>query len=466
MKKIFAIVLGASMLFASCQKFVEGYDVSPNSPSDASPDLLLAASELSVFATYGGNMSRIASMWSQQSEGTSNQSEAVGKYILDEGDVENEWDVIYTRGLKNLRLIQSKAGNESPHYTGVAQVLEALMIGVATDFWGDVPYSQAMGGLNTDQTFEAACDNQEDILAAMQTLLDDAIANCSAADSKLSPGYDDYIYEGDMAKWVGFANLLKARYHMRASGRDAGWATKALADVAAAKAAGFADASGDANCIFGTNANEFNQWYAFAKVARQNYMKAGANLVDMMNAQSDPRLPYYFTEGDTGGYYGAGLGSLDVTASDFGSYFASASSVTPLGTFVELSFIEAEAKLASGDKSGAADAHNAAIAAHVEQITGMAADPAWITANASEDANSITLEKIMTQKYISGFTMMEPYNDWRRTGIPALSAHPSGNLGSDMALRFPTSLGERLYNTKYGTTYGIQELNMPVWWDN
>ncbi len=466
MKKLIIIFMAAALSFGavSCKKYVEGEDISPNSPADAPAPMLLSTAELSVFATYGGNMSRIASMWSQQSAGVQFQSADIDQYALAENDVENEWSVIYTRGLKNLKILKNKVGAANPHYQGISSVLSALMLGVATDCWGDIPYREALRGESLE--LNSAYDPQQQVLADIQSLLDEGIASLKKSSNVIVPGGDDFIYGGDAQKWIGMAYVLKARYHMRTSKQNASWYVDALAALDSARDNGFTGPGADANCQFGTNSNEYNQWYAFCKVSRQNYIKAGDTLVDLMNAQNDPRLEYYFTKNDSGKYAGSALGSGNITnVSEIGSYFASSNSPTPLVTYVESKFIEAEALLAKGDKAGAATAYNDAVINHVNQITGAAPPPAFVTAVASENAGSIDLVKIMTQKYISGYTMMEPWNDWRRTNIPALKVNTKGNLGG-IARRFPTPLSERLYNSKSaGNIFGQNELDQRVWWD-
>ena len=134
------------MLFTSCKKWVSGHEVSPNAPSEANPALLNSACQLAVFATYGGSLSRTTSMWAQHSEGVSNQSLDQGAYIIDEGDVENEWGTIYKGGLKNMRLLEKAAGDANPTYQGMAKVMTAMMLGAATDMWGDIPWSEALNG--------------------------------------------------------------------------------------------------------------------------------------------------------------------------------------------------------------------------------------------------------------------------------------------------------------------------------
>lgn len=451
--------LGAILFAGACKKYVEGEDISPNVPANAPPPLILSAAELAVFANYGGNMSRLASMWSQQNAGCQFQSEANDQYQVDEGDITNEWSVIYVQGLKNLKILKEKAGSANPHYQGISNVLTALMLGTATDFWGDVPFSDAFKGEALQ--YASAYDKQQDVLNTIQSLLSEGITQLKSSDNIIVPGSDDFIYGGDAGRWIGFAYLLKARYHMRTSKRDANWHTQALAAVDSAKAIGFTDGSADANCVFGSNANEYNQWYAFSKISRRGYIKANKTFTDIMNGLNDPRMSFYFTKNDSGKYEGSALGSSNTrNVSEIGTYFASANSPTPIATYAELCFIEAEAAFAAGNKTRAAQAHNDGIIGHLTQVTG-SADAAYVAANASETASSIDLNKIMTQKYIAGYTMLEPYHDWRRTGIPALVKNPRSNL-SGIPRRLPTSIDERLYNNKATVVNSLLE---PVWWD-
>ena len=112
----------------------------------------------------------------------------------------------------------------------------------------------------------------------------------------------------------------------------------------------------------------------------------------------------------------------------------------------------------------AAEAHAAFVAAVKASLarTGVSdADATAFMAQANVDpgATALTLENIMTQKYVAMYTQCESWTDWRRTGFPALTAV----RGNEVPRRFPYPQSERLYNTR----------NMPagltifsrVWWD-
>lgn len=451
----------ATVLFvASCGKFVDGYEVSPNSPSEATPGLLLSITEVATFSHYSGQLARQSSIMTQHMAGTDFQFLDIAKYIIQEGDNVNEWESIYQIGMMNAKTLINTAGDANPAYRGIGKVLMAMNLGLATDLWGDIPYSQALRGLEGE--YDAANDTQESIIASIQTLLTEAIADLGNPTNALTPGSDDYVYGGDTDKWIAAAHVLKARYANRLSQRNAATsATDALAAIDDAMAAGFIGTASDCNAKFGTAGNELNQWHAF-QLNRAGYMKMGKHFVDLLVAINDPRLPFYASTDDAGGYTGTASNSADVSTSNIGTYFASASANVPMITYVEAKFIEAEAALRAGQPARAALAHNAAIKAHVEQVTGATIPAAYEAAQASETDLTITLEKIMTHKYVAMFTQIESYADWRRTGFPTLTPNPDGNV-ANIPLRLPTPQSERLYNASITP---VSNILSPVWWDN
>ena len=129
-------------------------------------------------------------------------------------------------------------------------------------------------------------------------------------------------------------------------------------------------------------------------------------------------------------------------------------------TYFEAKFIEAEANLRLGNADEAATAYNDAVKASVLFVTG-ASDPQFEAQFANENGASITLDKIMTQKYVAMFTQPEAWADWRRTSIPALTANPNGDVAG-IPRRFPTCRSERNYNSN---AVVVSDILQPVWWD-
>jgi hypothetical protein len=464
MKKITYIALAFLLItFGGCKKFVDGYDESPNDPATVTNALLLSNSEVAYFATVNGQLSRQTSIMIQQAAGVDFQSGDINDYAIEEGTNINEWNVIYSNGIVNLKKLYTQAGDQNPYYQGMSRILTAMFMGVATDLWGDVPFREAGNGMNGPSNFSPKFDKQADVIADIQTYLTEGIAllQKTEAENTLIPGADDYIYAGDPNAWIAAAHVLKARYHNRLSKRDAaGSATNALTSLSNATAAGFLDNTNNMYAHFGANSNEYNQWYAFTVVERNGYMKTGLPMTNIMNAWNDPRLPFYCVADTGGGYNGSAPDVRNLDASEIGPYLATADAPFPIVTFYEAKFIEAEAKLRSGDAAGAAAAHNEAVMASVTEVTG-AANPAFENSQAKETSATITLAKIMNHKYVAMFGQVEAYADWRRTNLPALTPNASGVIPS-IPRRLPTVIDERLYNKN---AVVISDITLPVWWD-
>ncbi|MBC7382661.1 MAG: SusD/RagB family nutrient-binding outer membrane lipoprotein [Bacteroidia bacterium] len=465
MKKIIYTFLAVLAIAGTgCKKFVDGYDVSPNSPVAVTNPLLLSNAEVAYFATANGQLSRQTSMLVQQNTGIDFQSKDINDYLIREGTNSNEWQVIYASGIVNLNKLYTQAGSSNPYYQGMSRIISAMFLGVATDLWGDVPSKEAGMGINGPASFNPAFDAQKTVIEDIQKYLDEAILLLANAETKniMLPGSDDIIFGGDPKKWIATAHVLKARYYNRLSKKDpAGSATSAIASLAAAKAAGFTGNASDCMAKFGTKSNEYNQWYAFTVVARAGYIKAGKTLTDTMNAWGDPRREFYFLPDSGNAFNGSAPDVPSTYSSEVGPYLATADAPFPLVTYYEAKFIEAEAQLRAGDNAKAATALNEAVIASVTKVTSKVPDIVFSTAHANENAGTITIAKIMLQKYVAMYSQIEAYSDWRRTDYPKLTPNAASILGA-IPRRFPTVLEERLYNKN---APAISDIKLPVWWD-
>lgn len=456
------IIAIALTSFTSCKKYLDDVAINPNDPSIVTPNALLANIELATFASYNGNLNRRSSVFTQHLAGIDGQYVGVANYKITEGDVTNEWKTIYAGALININLLFEKLGTKSPNYKGIAQTLYVMNLGMATDMWGDVPNSDALKALS--QNYTPTYDNQQKIYADMQLMLSDAITNLKqpAASNLYFANTYDYIYNGDTKKWIAAAYVLKARYANHLSKLNPSQsATDAIMYLDSAYANGLSSSASDANAVFGPAANENNQWYAFEN--GRGYTRMGMFFVDLMNTNSDPRLPF-FAATDVSGttYTGADADPNNATGDEslLGSYYGSATSKAPIITYVEAKFIEAECKLRSGNTGGAATAYNTAVKESILNVTG-ASDVTYETAHASETAGSIDLTKIMTEKYVALFTQAETWTDWRRTGLPVLTPNPSGVVNGIPRI-LPTSQDERNYNPN---AIIVSNILQKVWWD-
>lgn len=436
MKKIYRIIAVFLVLSVGSCNFIDSeLNVDPNNPLDVSMNLLLPHTQVSLGYILGGDFGRYISCWTQHHSGVERQHTAVEVYAIREADVNNAWGGIYATTMKDLDIIMQKAEEtNSPHYAGVAKILMAQSIGTVVDLFDAVPFSDAFRG--AEQT-RPTYDTGEEIYAAIQAMLTEAIADLQAATSTLSPGSSDLVFGGDRAKWIAYANTLKARYWLHLSEVNGAAYQNALQAI---DAGAIAANSGNAMVTFGAAATEANPWFQFED--QRGDVVMGKFFLDLMNGINDPRRPYFASPNQDGAYVGppAGVPDNSPAVSRFGPFYCSSASPLPLATFTEAKFIEAEAAFPT-DKVRAAAAHNAAIAASLEMLG--IDDPAFLADQAAETENTITLEKILTHKYIALYTTQEPFVDWRRKGIPDLQ--PAAGT-TEIARRFPYPQDERVYN--------------------
>jgi len=440
------------LMATSCSEWIDhDLNTDPDAPADVPMNLLLPAIQQSMgYNLVGNNTVRTTNIWMQQFDGVDRQSFTEARYALKPSDINNPWNSIYTEMLMNSKLLINKSkteGKESPHYEGVAQVMVATTIGIATDLWGDMPFSKGFKG--TENVLNPAYDSQEKIYDTIFTILDDAMANLSSTSNVLDVS-GDVIYGGNVTKWKKAAASIKARHALQLSGKNGNAAyTQALAAVAN----GFTSNADDMLVPWETaNKNPIFQF-----MEQRGDIRMGATLVNMLAENGDPRLPFYVAKDGDGNYTGSEAGSENTSASAPGSYNAAATAPSILMSYSELKFIEAEAKFMLG-QAGALAAYEAAVAASVLRVTGNA-NTAWLAANIN--GVTLTLEVIMKQKYIAGFSTNQPYSDYRRTGYPNLSL-ANGAVTGSIPTRFPYAQSELDYNTVNVPSVVITD---KVWWD-
>ena len=448
MRKHFAtamIVLGAGPGITGCGDFLTGPQVSdnPNRPIAATNANLLVASQTNLSSVLEGHLGRSICVWMQQCAGTQLQYASLGQYIVGDDDYFIAWSQIYgPGGLVDLRLLQRQAlATGDSAYAGVAKVLEAWYIGLAADVWGDIPYSQAV-----DSTIPTpALDPQEQVYAALQTTLDEAIASMNASSPGGSPpGVEDLVYEGDLSKWTALAYTLKARYYLHTAERLGG---VAYAAAAAAAANGIADPTGDYLAYHSEASTESNLYFQFTG-QWIDYLSAGKALLDLLQSTGDARLSEYFDPNADGNFVGADPGEdAGVGPSPLSETRLDASFRQPLATWAENALIVAEAASFAGDDGTARTNLDAVRAdAGLAPVGGGVSGPAL-------------LQAIMTEKYIRLFQSPEAWSDYRRTCLPALVPAPGSTA---IPARFVYPLSERNANTSIPDGGPLQNWNDPI----
>jgi hypothetical protein len=460
-----------ALAFTSCNKWIDtGINVDPDSPSDVPMNLLLPSVEARFAFTLvqGNDGFRTLSLWDQQMTGIARQSQSEGAYVFRSGDANNNWGALYAGFLMDAKQLMDKAAkadSKSPYYEGAAKVITAAGLGYASDLWGDIPYSEALKG---SDNLTPKFDTQESIYAAIQKLLNEAIADFSLPPSaNVFPMEGDIIFEGNAAKWLQACYALKARYALHLSKRDPNAYATALGYLSKA----FTSNAGNMYYYYGTSNNNGNPLYLF--MTDRGDIRVSKLITDTLTKYADPRLPQYANPiTDTvkidgvvyppGSYVGAPNGEPLSSASQPGPGIASINTPTPIITYAEVAFMTAECKYKTGDEAGAKLAAEAGLKASLDEYGVF--DAAWFTGmKAKIDAKTgdDLFKFIMLQKYIALMYNFEAYNDWRRTGLPALTPNPKSG-GKEIPRRFPYPTDALTYNPN--TPQGVTIWDH-IWWD-
>lgn len=461
----------ALLLAGACSKYLD-INTDPNSPeSPGDLDLLLA--DITATTSYnlvgGGNWTRYGARWIQHvADNSAPPSEDT--YRINTSDANNEWQYYsYASVLINCKkLIEYAEAVEQWHHVGIAKVLMAHNYALLTDFWGDIPFSEALGRAENGKP---KFDNQQAVYAGIQQLLDEGI-EALARESNIGVGGGDLYLGGDNQAWIRVAYALKARYYMHltnAPGVDPQQQAQLALGALGKAMTGPADEARFNYTIASGQEAPWNQWIdKFATTIR-----VGKFMVDLLKAKNDPRLPIIANQNNAGEYVGHQNGAPQVTPlaaiSAIGDYYLDPDFDVPLMTYVEQKFIEAEALWRLGNTDEARAAYDEAIRTHMNELSGKgelgtnissAQMDAYIAANPLNN-----LEDLIVQKYIAAFVVssFEAYNDYRRTGYPSALQPAINTLYNQIPTRMiytDTEVNNNVENVPPGVT-----LTSKVWWD-
>ena len=409
-------ILPAALLatgLAGCSSFLDSDKATsdPNSPSVASRNQLFVGAQASVFGQQEGGIAMLICQWMQQCAGVNGRFvDTQSNYNINAGTFDFQFSDVYRGGgLRSIRAVQASADAAGDkYYKGVAEVIEAMNIGFAADVWGNIPYREASG-----DNAEPAFDPQLQVYADLQALLTQAITDINGAGA--GPGAFDLVYghlsaAAQKTAWIQAAHTLKARLYLRTV-ESASNKTAVYTNVLAEANLGINSAANDWKTLHGTATSERNLWAQFQISSFGNDLVAGSVLVDIMKADSDPRLPEYFGLNALGGYGGWDVTTKTTPVNQISPLQGSGRTNNstfrqPVLTYEENLLIIAEAQFQLNNTGAALTALNTVRGLHGKTPRG-----------------SVTLNDIMTEKYILLYQNPEVWNDYKRTCLPVL--HPA-----------------------------------------
>ncbi|MCW5912992.1 MAG: SusD/RagB family nutrient-binding outer membrane lipoprotein [Chitinophagaceae bacterium] len=415
LKLIYLMVIMAAV--SGCEKYL---DINANPNASTNPPIQGLLANVTNLTPY--NVYYLGNLTSYYVQNLASPSVSGTADTYQQSDPSTAWGSIYNTLTDLYDMRKAALEQNLVAYAGVADILTAYNLSLASDAWGDLPYSEAfVGGANMAPKY----DSQQGIYDTCLALIGRGIALLSqpaAVDGM--DGNADYIHGGDVSAWVKTAYALKARLLNQVSKLPTYNASEVLAAVNNAYSSNSDDAQLDAFEVR-------NPW---AQLARNN-----ANLVldvwlskyfvDATNGTIygvfDPRLPEITFPTDSGTYVGTpnGAGFQGVRNTDHvqcyldvGKWYSSETSPLLMLTNSEIRFTEAEAALRGGQTQRAYDAYLAGIRAHMEKL-GVAATAIDTYINNPAVAvgkDNLTLKLIMKEKYVATFLQPITWTDMRR----------------------------------------------------
>lgn len=365
------------------------------------------------------------------------------------------WQNAYVNTMPNaVDLIVLGEDEGNLHFVGVGKTLLALNFGLLTDQYGPIVVDEYYDG-RSQLALTPSFQDQETVYQRIQALLDEAIEAFNSPQNSvgLHANGGDILYQGDVDKWQRFAWALKARYLNHLSKKSSLYDPQAI--IAACANAFNADGmDAEFAYISGSLAEDQNPWYSWGGFtgARgvHRYVTWSQFFVNMLTslpvtnaAYEDPRIGLIMTAAENGGYRGlnpgaglaGGQGTLadgspgDPTKTELedyplfsnGGFYTQETSPAPFITYAEVKFIEAEARLRSGDALGALAAYEEGVKADMRKLGVPAADinafwQAQLDNGVVAHFSNLTsgLSHIFRQKYIALCLNPETWVDMRK----------------------------------------------------
>lgn len=466
-KKLFILTILVALLSVSCDDFLD-VNTDPNNPTVVSPDLVLPVGQVytAKVMQQDRGINHLGNMMMY------NWSETYGfswygdefRYNVTSVFYDQLFDDTYSSTLKQYQDL-TDLGEDYGHYKGIAAIMKAFHFQLMVDFYGDIPYSEALlRGANPTPAYDDAATIYEDLLVQ----LEDAITMIKAADAlstSVEPGADDAMFGGNSTSWIQFANTLKIRILTRAS--DVWPAATIAAEVATINAEGSGFIGDDVAVQPGFVNEESKQnwywaelgWKVDGTVVLSNDATCATQwILDYLNGLNDPRINFMYEEPATG-HLGVdqGLNVGDEYGADFVSnigpgHLKAADMEAVIFTLAEHHFNMAELAFKGFAVPGDAETHfNLGIQASFDYL-GAGSSASYIsqsTPNVNFANSPNKIEAIITQKWLAtnGITAEQSWFDYSRTGYPA--GLPVSNLAStpDRPVRLAYPASEITANT-------------------
>jgi len=432
--KIFGWILVLLMSAVSCTKQLD-ININPSYMGDASVEMLLPSTIAWSASRLGSDLELIGSMWSQHytQNNNANQYKTTDSYNLSKADYNAVWSSMWAGAMMDCQTgIQKSTAASQWNYYMIFSLVKIFDCHVLNDFYGTIPYSEAlMAGSNN---FQPKWDESKSVNNALLAEIDKVLAK--STDALALPNTiltKDYIFGGDISKWIQFANTLKLKILMRDFTANQAKIQTLLNSPAGTFLVGdatlgvFKDIINNSNPLFENDRRKLNT---------TTNISGSKTLINFLKANNDPRISafYELNNAKVPVYNGLAQGDFAITGYKIDSVSRAKLAATDPVYFIsaaETQFLQAEAWARIGDGAKAKTFYDAGVRLAFTRW-GMDATPFLavggkyafdpIVLNTAE----LKIEKIITQKWVAACRCQawDSFFDQNRTGYPLLSAVP------------------------------------------
>lgn len=417
------------------------------------------------------------------------------------------WRPIYTEAVPQLKTLLTETDPSSAE-NALASIMWVYSFHRVTDYYGPIPYFKAGEPLKS-----VPYDAQDKIYDDFFKRLDAAVKVLNNKKSDKPYGNFDLMYQGDVSKWIKFANSLRLRLAMRISKVDP---TRAKTEAEAALAGGVIENPADDAYMVKVEAGD--DVNGLSGIAVWNEFRMSASMESALKGYEDPRIGIYYQPATSSGTYeglrnglspaqlGEAINSNNANSNAGARWVSgSGSAWSRVGTTAqnilhaaEMYFIRSEGALKGWNMGGTAkDLYEKGIAASMRQwgITDNAKIAAYLASDKtpvepndfmkspalsktpvkwSSDAQT-QLDQIATQKWLALYPDgIEAWADLRRSGRPKL--YPVVNNENDALangerprripfLDYEKNTNGEAVKAAASLLGGDDKVTTRVWWD-
>lgn len=429
MKKLIIIAFLIGITFSSCNDF-DGWNIDDKNPSEVPAGYLITSAQrdLSLRLESTSVNYNIFKLFAQYWTETQYTDEV--NYDLRGRDIGGGFFLYLYRDVL-IDLKEAKRIIEADEFLdastraaqiGVTELLEIYTWHILVDTYGDIPYTEALQGVDN---LLPKYDDDVEIYADLFARLDAALAQLNSGGESF--GTADLLYQGSTAKWKKFGNSLKLKMAVRTADFDEARSAKLAKEAVAAGV--FTSSDDNASFPFELTPPNTNPiWTSLVQSGRNDFVVANT-FVDLIAPLNDPRAAVFMADNKDpylGAPYGQGVSYVDYT--HIGDLWHTEDLEGMHLSYSEVQFLLAEAverNLISGD---AETYYNNAITASILYWGASQEDADTYLAQPSvayTTAGSNWKDAIGTQKYISLYGRgFEAWSSWRLLGYPAIMQRP------------------------------------------